>query len=271
MDLRDFNIGLQIGSGSFAIVRRCVHKESGALIALKTYEKKNLMKPEAANAVHSEINNLAELDHPNIMRLYEVIDSRTHVHLVTELCSGTSLFHYTKKLPDQRMPEDTCRVVFRQLMLAVGFMHSKGVVHRDLKLDNILIDAATKKIKIIDFGFSLNSKPQQKLDSYCGTPHYMCPDIVKKTPYSGFAADIWACGVILYILSAGRLPFFGEFEADLYRKISIGKYKPLPADVGDQSIRGLFNSIFTPNSRDRATADDILRHSWLKTGFEGDP
>ena len=128
-------------------------------MALKTYEKKNLTKPENAAAVHREINNLASLNHPNIMRLYEVIDCRTHVHLVSELCQGTSLFHHTKKLPDQQMPVDDCKAVFRQLMLAVGYMHSQGTVHRDLKLDNILIDSATKKIKIIDFGFSLNSKP----------------------------------------------------------------------------------------------------------------
>jgi serine/threonine protein kinase len=107
-------------------------------------------------------------------------------------------------------------------------MHSQGVVHRDLKLDNILYDHNTKKIKIIDFGFAMAVKPEQKLDSYCGTPHYMCPEIVKKTPYNGFAADVWAAGVILYIIYVGKLPFFGEFEADLYRKIQWGKYTPVP-------------------------------------------
>jgi len=98
-------------------------------------------------------------------------------------------------------------------------MHSKGKAHRDLKLDNILFDSETKIIKIIDFGFSLEAKKDQKLDVYCGTPHYMDPDIAKKVPYSAFAADIWAAGVILYIIFVGKLPFFGEFEADLYRKI----------------------------------------------------
>jgi serine/threonine protein kinase len=89
------------------------------------------------------------------MCLYEVIDQRTHVHLVMELCSGMPLFHVVKKLPDQRMPEDSCRIIFRQLMLAIGYMHSNGKAHRDLKLENILYDQELKQIKIIDFGFSL--------------------------------------------------------------------------------------------------------------------
>lgn len=104
-------------------------------------------------------------------------------------------------------------------MLAVGYMHSRGKAHRDLKLDNILFCSETKRIKLIDFGFSLATTNQQRLESYCGTPHYMCPDIVQKKPYNAHAADVWACGVILYMLLAGRLPYFGEFEADLFRKI----------------------------------------------------
>lgn len=150
-----------------------------------------------------------------------------------------SIFHHIKKLPDQRLPEDACKVIFKQLILGVGYMHVKGYVHRDLKLDNLLMDVDTKQVKIIDFGFSLQSKPDQKLTVHCGTPHYMCPDIVKKVPYNGFAADIWASGVILYIILVGKLPFFGEFEADLFRKIQSGKYNQIPAEIGCQKVRSL--------------------------------
>jgi serine/threonine protein kinase len=138
------------------------------------------------------------------------------------------------------MSEELCKIIFKQLILAINYMHLKGKAHRDLKLDNILYDAETRQIKIIDFGFSLETKKEQKLDTYCGTPHYMDPDIVKKVPYSAFAADIWAAGVILYIIYVGSLPFFGEFEADLYRRIQSGKFKRLPSDLGDQQIRSLF-------------------------------
>ena len=98
-------------------------------------------------------------------------------------------------------------------------MHERGYCHRDLKLDNVLYEAEHQQIKIIDFGFSLETAPEQKLNMYCGTPHYMDPDLVKKVPYSGCAADVWAAGVILYIIYVGKLPYFGEFGADLYRKI----------------------------------------------------
>jgi MAP/microtubule affinity-regulating kinase len=148
--------------------------------------------------------------------------------------------------------------------MAVGCMHAQNVVHRDLKLDNILFDPKTGQIKIIDFGFSLKTKPGTWLDSWCGTPHYMCPEIVKKVPYQGFAADIWAAGVILYIMLCGKLPYFGEFEADLYRKIQMAKYTPVPSELGDHSVKSLFCSIFQIDPKLRPTADEVLNHPWLQ-------
>lgn len=105
-------------------MRKAVHKDTQALLALKTYEKKYLTNSQAANAVKCEIDNLAGLEHPNIMRLWEVVDQRTHVHLVMELCTGMPLYHVVKKLPDMRMNESKCRVIFRQIMLALDYMHS---------------------------------------------------------------------------------------------------------------------------------------------------
>jgi serine/threonine protein kinase len=136
-------------------------------------------------------------------------------------------------------------------------MHKKGYVHRDLKLDNILIDPTTKNIKIIDFGFSLKASATDKLNVYCGTPHYMDPDLVRKVPYSGQAADVWACGIILYIIVVGKLPFFGEFEADLFRKIQSGKYFPIPNEIGSTKVRGLLNAIFTVDPKLRISAEQV--------------
>jgi len=137
----------------------------------------------------------------------------------------------------------------------VAYMHSKGYAHRDLKLDNILMDFNSKNIKIIDFGFSQRVREDEKLSIYCGTPHYMDPDIVRKTPYNPFAADVWACGVILYIIYVGKLPFFGEFEADLFRKIQCGKFTQLPNDLGgDEKVKALFRRMFDTNPATRITA-----------------
>jgi MAP/microtubule affinity-regulating kinase len=120
-----------------------MHKNTGHIVALKTYEKKNIQGDAQAKALHKEIFILAHLDHPNIMSLHEVIDSRTHVHLVMELCHGKSLYHLIKKARDQAspvLPEDQVRLIFAQIASAVAYMHSKNVAHRDLKLDNILIN-----------------------------------------------------------------------------------------------------------------------------------
>lgn len=115
------------------------------------------------------------------MRLYEVIDSRTHVHLVMELCHGKSLFHFVKKRkPHSRIPEAEAAPIFRQIVSAVSYMHSLAIVHRDLKLDNVLIDE-NNEVKLIDFGFSSGCAADEKLTSACGTPQFMCPDLIKRT------------------------------------------------------------------------------------------
>ena len=180
--VHDFQIGLQIGQGSFACVKRSVHRKTGHLTALKIYEKKNLQLESASLALHREIYVLANLRHPNIMRLYEVVDSRTHVHLVMELCFGKNLYHSIKKRkPLQRLPELEAAGVFRQIVSAVAYMHKINVVHRDLKLDNVLINEQKgNDIKIIDFGFATACGKEEKLSMQCGTPQYMCPDLAKK-------------------------------------------------------------------------------------------
>jgi len=167
--LKDFNFGLQIGAGAFAVVKRAIHKDTQHALAIKTYEKKNLTDKEAKESVQKEINVLSLLEHPNIMGLYEVIDTRTNVNLIMELCSGKSLFHYIKKRPQQKLPEGECKSIIRQLADALAYLHENNVVHRDLKLDNILIDEA-KKVKLIDFGFSVMASPEQRLALFCGTP-----------------------------------------------------------------------------------------------------
>ena len=161
------------------------------------------------------------------------------------------------------MQEHQCRKMFRQIVSAIAYMHSKDYAHRDLKLDNILMDGPEGAVKLIDFGFSDKVEDDQKLSIFCGTPHYMDPDIVRKLPYDGKAADVWACGVILYIVMIGKLPFFGDFEADLFRKIISGKYN-IPRDVViHKSARNLFKKIFQPEVSKRITAEQILQDEWV--------
>lgn len=160
------------------------------------------------------------MNHPNISKLFEVIDKRTNVTLVMEMCNGKNLYHFIKKKASQKLDEGEAKNIFRQIVSGVSYLHKRGVSHRDLKLDNILIDPTNANlVKIIDFGFSVPCKASDKLTVFCGTPHFMDPDIVKKNSYNGHAADVWAVGVMLFICLTGKYPFFAEFEADLYRKI----------------------------------------------------
>jgi MAP/microtubule affinity-regulating kinase len=164
-----------------------MHKDSSFSVAIKTYDKRHLIKdPNAQEALHKEILTLSQSDHPNVMGLFEVIDTRMNVNLVMELCNGKSLYHYIKKKDSMRLPEEECRTIFRQVVSAVAYLHEKDIVHRDLKLDNILIDPTdSHRVKIIDFGFSISASPEQKLSLFCGTPHYMDPDISRKRDYNG--------------------------------------------------------------------------------------
>ena len=181
-EISDFQINLQIGQGAFACVKRATHKKSGHLVALKCYDKKNLRDTESSSALQREIHTLAALHHKNIMTLHEVIDTRSNVYLVMELCEGKSLYHLIKKTNETKhpgLPEDYVKTVFRQIVEGVAYMHSRSIVHRDLKIDNILISQADE-VKLIDFGFAVKCEPSQKLSMYCGTPHYMDPLLTKK-------------------------------------------------------------------------------------------
>lgn len=176
-------------------------------------------------AIHREIYILAGLEHPNIMKLFEVIDSPSKCHLVMELCHGKNLYHYIKKRPSKCLNEEEAIPIFRQIVSAVSYMHNKGLVHRDLKLENILInDQGTLEVKIIDFGFATNCQAGHKLSMFCGTPCYMDPDLVKNKKYSGQGADVWALGVILFLLITGGVPFWGENEQELYRRICAARF-----------------------------------------------
>ena len=155
-------MGIQIGAGAFAVVKRAIHKESSFTVAIKTYDKRHLAKdPNAQDALHKEILTLSQVDHPNVMALFEVIDTRMNVNLVMEMCNGKSLYHYIKKKDSMRLHEDECRGIFRQIVAGLAYLHDNDIVHRDLKLDNILIDPSEgNRVKLIDFGFSIRASPE---------------------------------------------------------------------------------------------------------------
>lgn len=165
----------------------------------------------------------SKLDHENVVRFYETVESSRTINLVMEHISGKSLYAYLKQQKWRRIPEESAKKIFKQMINGLDYIHNKNICHRDLKPDNILLEREQMQVKIIDFGFSVST--EKKLTTFCGTPSYMAPEIVKRKEYSGKSVDLWAAGVILFQMVYGRCPFRGNTEQELYRNIARGQYK----------------------------------------------
>lgn len=171
-------------------------------------------------AVQREIMALKKIDHPNIIKMYDLIETSREICIVTDYIKGISLHQYVKQqCTNRQVKEAVCRKFFKQIAEGFDYLHGLGVAHRDVKLDNILIEENTSMIKIIDFGFAAFCQDGQKLKIFCGTPSYMAPELVRKGEYDGRQVDMWALGVLLFALLAGVFPFRGQNERELYGKI----------------------------------------------------
>ena len=196
---------------------------------MKIYKKYKLLDPNRRKSVKREIKLMEKMKHPNIIRLYEVIDTSKYVILVMEYVGGGSLHGYLKSKPNRRLEESDAKRIFRQVLEGIKYCHSRCITHRDIKLENLLLDDKNN-IKIIDFGFSTCIPNDKKIKIFCGTPSYMAPEIVQKTEYCGPPADIWALGVLLFTILSGSFPYRGATDKELYKKIMRADYR-LPSEV----------------------------------------
>lgn len=174
------------------------------------------MEPNRRKSVKREMKIMEKLDHPNIAKLYEAFESHKQVFLIMEFVNGGSLHGYLKMKPNRQMPELEAKFLWRQVVQSIYYCHQRNVTHRDIKLENILLDETKERVKLIDFGFSTCIPHERKVKIFCGTPSYMAPEIVSKIEYSGPPADIWALGVLLFALLCGKFPFRGQNDKELY-------------------------------------------------------
>ncbi|WZZ54480.1 hypothetical protein YC2023_054587 [Brassica napus] len=228
-----YEVGRTIGEGTFAKVKFARNSETGEPVALKILDKEKVLKHKMSEQIRREIATMKLIKHPNVVQLYEVMASKTKIFIILEYVTGGELFD--KIVNDGRMKEDEARRYFQQLVHAVDYCHSRGVYHRDLKPENLLLDAYGN-LKISDFGLSALSQQVRVmtliddglLHTSCGTPNYVAPEVLNDGGYDGATADMWSCGVILYVLLAGYLPFDDSNLMNLYKKISSGEFNCPP-------------------------------------------
>lgn len=178
-NLDDYSIGKQLGQGAYAVVKLAVHKATGRHVAVKVYEKYKLLDPHRKKSVRREIKLLEKISNPHIYKLYETIETTKEINLILEYVSGMSLHGLLKSRPNRRLDEHEVKRIFRQVILALCYCHSKCIAHRDIKLENVLLDDK-HDVKLIDFGFSTCIPNDKKMRIFCGTPSYMAPEIVLK-------------------------------------------------------------------------------------------
>lgn len=258
--IEDYSIGKLIGTGAYAAVKSALHKSENKKFALKIYEKYRLSDPSKKKNVSREIEILKKLNHPNIVKMYDVIETPKQLHLVLEYISGGSLGSYLKKKANKRLEENECKLLFKQIVNGIEYIHSQKVTHRDLKLENLLLEQSCI-VKIIDFGFSTCFSHEKKVKIFCGTPTYMAPEIIGRKEYSGPPADIWALGILLYVMLAGVFPFRAPTDRELFKKIEKGVFS-VPSHISN-GPRTLINKILNLDPYKRPEANEILKDSWI--------
>lgn len=255
----NYTVGGLLGCGSYSIVRESTHKETKIKYAIKSYEKAKIMDPQKRKNMRNEIKILQKLDHPYIIKLKETIDSANHVHLVMQHVNGSSFNSYLKRQKSRILPDEDARKYFAQVVAAVGHIHSLNIIHRDIKLENILVDS-NNQVKLIDFGFS-SENFKEKIKLFCGTPCYMSPEIVSKREYFGGPADVWALGVLLFVMLTGFFPFKSNSDRELYRKILMVNFE-IPSFVAPQA-RLLIKRMMQLDPYKRPSCKQVLEDPWM--------
>jgi len=251
-------LGETLGIGTFGKVKVGFHQLTGHKVAVKILNRQKIKNLDVVGKIRREIQNLKLFRHPHIIKLYQVISTPTDIFMVMEYVSGGELFDYIVK--HGKLKEEDARRFFQQIISGVDYCHRHNVVHRDLKPENLLLDQALN-VKIADFGLSNMMTDGEFLRTSCGSPNYAAPEVISGKLYAGPEVDIWSCGVVLYALLCGTLPFDDEHVTTLFRKIKSGVF-PIP-DYLNKSVVSLLCHMLQTDPMKRATVEDIRKHEWF--------
>ncbi|CAI4226547.1 unnamed protein product [Auanema sp. JU1783] len=254
-----YRLGKELGSGNFSKVKLGVHVLTKEKVAVKIMEK-GKMDQKAQRLLAREIQSMEQMNHPNIIRLFECVDTLTRVHLILEYAGGGELYVFVHERG--KLSETEAKPLYAQIVSAVSHMHSRNLVHRDIKAENVMF-AAPGVVKLVDFGFScLLPSALEPLSTFCGSPPYAAPELFRDKSYAGTAVDVWALAVLLYFMLVGVTPFRGETVQDLKSTIMAGIYT-IP-DYISQSAQNLIRSMLNMEASNRPGIDEIKKNFWLQ-------
>jgi 5'-AMP-activated protein kinase catalytic alpha subunit len=259
MFLPNYKLGKTLGIGSFGKVKIAEHALTGHKVAIKILNRRKIRNMEMEEKVRREIKILRLFMHPHIIRLYEVIETQTDIYVVMEYVKSGELFDYI--VEKGSLQEDEARNFFQQIISGVEYCHRNMVVHRDLKPENLLLDSRCN-VKIADFGLSNIMLDGHFLKTSCGSPNYAAPEVISGKLYAGPEVDVWSCGVILYALLCGTLPFDDENIPNLFKKIKGGIYT-LPSHLSP-GARDLIPRMLVVDPMKRMTIPEIRQHAWFQ-------
>lgn len=253
----------ELGAGSFAVVKQATNRKTGEEVAVKIINR-NEMEEDDEVALRTEVEILSNLDHPNVVKMFEVFDDPEYMYIVLELMTGGELFD--RIVEKESYSEKEAADTIRPIVDAIRYCHENGIIHRDLKPENLLYETKDESsiIKISDFGLARFLPTESFATTACGTPGYVAPEILKGKGY-GASVDVWSIGITLYILLCGFPPFYNEDNAALFEEIKNGEFEypsPYWDDISDMA-KDLISQILTVDTSKRITIDGILEHPWM--------
>lgn len=253
----------ELGAGSFAVVKSAVNKKTGEVVAVKIIDRKEMQEDDEV-ALQSEIEILSSLEHPNVVKMYEVFDESDYMYIVLECMTGGELFD--RIVEKESYSEKEAADTILPIVDAIRYCHDTGIIHRDLKPENLLYETKDEDsvIKISDFGLARFLPTDVFATTACGTPGYVAPEILLGKGY-GASVDVWSIGITLYILLCGFPPFYNDDNAALFEEIKKGEFEypsPYWDDISDMA-KDLISKILKVDPDERMTIDGILSHPWI--------
>ena len=255
----NYRIEKTLGEGTFGKVKLATHIPTSQQVAIKILEKDKIIDKDDLDRISHEINFLKKLHHPNIIKIYDIIENTNNYYIIMELCSNGELFSYIVK--NKRLNEKTAKQFYAQILCGLEAIHEKFIVHRDIKPENLLLKE-DNILAIIDFGLSNEYKKNSLLKTPCGSPCYAAPEMILNHKYKGIDVDLWSSGIVLYAMVCGYLPFEDKDNEKLYRKILNGKFE-IPGYLSEDCV-DLIKKILTVNPKKRIKFEEVKNHVWIK-------